>query len=109
MSAASEKIRRGLRVVLSRNRSPLFLRFAKWLPFLGLSRRLYGTNADAGAEEDHSRAIVRLLGRLTSKLLKVRRRRPKRSLTRETPSLSLAFLRLHQLALHGLRVPHLKL
>jgi hypothetical protein len=39
----SEAIRRELRVVGSRNRSPLPLRLAKWALFLAITRRLYGT------------------------------------------------------------------
>ena len=41
--ASEKKISRELRVMLSGNRSPLPLRVAKWLLFLGLARRLYGT------------------------------------------------------------------
>jgi hypothetical protein len=39
----SETVRTELRVVSSRNRSPLPLRFAKWALFLAITRRLYGT------------------------------------------------------------------
>jgi hypothetical protein len=39
----SEAVHKELRVVLSRSRSPLSLRIAKWLLFLGITRRLYGT------------------------------------------------------------------
>jgi predicted outer membrane lipoprotein len=39
----SETVHKELRVVLSRSRSPLSLRVAKWLLFLGITRRLYGT------------------------------------------------------------------
>jgi hypothetical protein len=38
-----EAIQKELRVVGSRNRSPLPLRIAKWALFLAISRRLYGT------------------------------------------------------------------
>ncbi len=39
----SQTVHKELRVVLSRSRSPLSLRVAKWLLFLGITRRLYGT------------------------------------------------------------------
>ncbi len=39
----SETVHKELRVVLSRSRSPLSLRIAKWHLFLGITRRLYGT------------------------------------------------------------------
>jgi len=38
-----ETVQRELRVVSSRNRSPLPLRIAKWALFLTITRRLYGT------------------------------------------------------------------
>ena len=41
--ALSETVHKELRIVLSRSRSPLSLRVAKWLLFLGITRRLYGT------------------------------------------------------------------
>jgi hypothetical protein len=39
----SETVQKELRVVSSRNRSPLSLRIAKWALFLVITRRLYGT------------------------------------------------------------------
>jgi hypothetical protein len=39
----SESLRRELRVVASGNRSPIPLRIAKWVLFLGVARRLHGT------------------------------------------------------------------
>jgi hypothetical protein len=39
----SETVHKELRVVLSRNRSPLSFRIAKWVLFLSIARRLYGT------------------------------------------------------------------
>ena len=39
----AETVQKELRVVISRNRSPLPLRIAKWALFLAISRRLYGT------------------------------------------------------------------
>jgi hypothetical protein len=39
----AERIQKELRVVGSRNRSPLPLRVAKWTLFLVITRRLYGT------------------------------------------------------------------
>jgi hypothetical protein len=39
----SETVQKELRVVSSRNRSPLSLRIAKWAMFLAITRRLYGT------------------------------------------------------------------
>jgi hypothetical protein len=39
----SEVVRKELRVVSSRNRSPLPLRIAKWALFLAITWRLYGT------------------------------------------------------------------
>jgi hypothetical protein len=39
----SDTLRRELRVVLSKDRSPLTLRIAKWALFLSVARRLYGT------------------------------------------------------------------
>ncbi len=48
-SEAAEKtdvrdlVRREWRVMFSRKRSPLPLRLAKWIVFLGIARRLYGT------------------------------------------------------------------
>ncbi len=39
----SETVQKELRVVSSRNRSPLPLRIAKWALFLAITRRLYGT------------------------------------------------------------------
>jgi len=39
----SETVQKELRVVSSRNRSPLPLRIAKWALFLAVTRRLYGT------------------------------------------------------------------
>jgi len=38
-----ETVQRELRVVSSRNRSPLPLRIVKWALFLTITRRLYGT------------------------------------------------------------------
>ena len=37
-----ETAHKEFRVVISRNRSPLPLRIAKWVLFLGVTRRLYG-------------------------------------------------------------------
>jgi hypothetical protein len=42
-STLSGTLRRELRVVLSKDRSPLPLRIAKWSLFLSIARRLYGT------------------------------------------------------------------
>ncbi len=39
----SEAVQKELRVVSSRNRSPLPLRIAKWALFLAVTRRLHGT------------------------------------------------------------------
>jgi hypothetical protein len=39
----SETLHKELRVVISRNRSPLPSRIAKWALFLAITRRLYGT------------------------------------------------------------------
>ena len=39
----AETIDNELRVVISKNRSPLPLRIAKWVFFLAIARRLYGT------------------------------------------------------------------
>ncbi len=39
----SETVHKELRVVVSRDRSPLSLRIAKWALFLSITRRLYGT------------------------------------------------------------------
>jgi hypothetical protein len=39
----SETLHKELRVVVSRDRSPLSLRIAKWALFLSITRRLYGT------------------------------------------------------------------
>jgi hypothetical protein len=39
----SETVHKELRVVLSGNRSPLSFRIAKWVLFLSIARRLYGT------------------------------------------------------------------
>jgi hypothetical protein len=39
----SETVRKELRVVISRDRSPLSLRIAKWALFLNIARRLHGT------------------------------------------------------------------
>ena len=39
----SETVQKELRVVSSRNRSPLSLRIAKWALFLAITRRFYGT------------------------------------------------------------------
>ena len=39
----AEALRRELRVMASGNRSPIPLRIAKWVVFLGVARRLYGT------------------------------------------------------------------
>ncbi len=41
--ALSGTLRRELRVVLSKDRSPLPFRVAKWALFLSVTRRLYGT------------------------------------------------------------------
>jgi hypothetical protein len=39
----SETVHKELRVVGSGNRSPLYLRIAKWALFVAITRRLYGT------------------------------------------------------------------
>jgi hypothetical protein len=39
----SETVRKELRVAISGNRSPLPFRIGKWIVFLSIARRLYGT------------------------------------------------------------------
>ncbi len=42
-TSAASVIKRELRVMFSRERSPIPLRIAKWILFLAVARRLYGT------------------------------------------------------------------